>query len=561
MSPALRRALPWLGLLVVLLLVGLVPYHALVDHVPWGPDAAKWVDRGTVDDPNWRHWVFSSKHFIGYRPVPALSFVLNELLTGYEPWGYRLTDLLLHCLVGAMLFDVHRRLTGERGAWGLVAVVLLLAHPATEEVVPFVARRSYLLQALFSLISVSLTLWALGRVAPWRRWLAWAGVALCTGLALLSNEGAFVVLVWLPLIAIALTPGAPTVRLRAALYLTPTALVAAAVLARRVAVLGSLTGGYGKHYFAFSRAGKILWRNMAEPDHVAIVDACIRYGLAPHGVTGNWVPGLREAVPLTGASLVLGLLLQAWRTPPPEEGELDRRWVGPLLLVWMGGAVGIVAASGTWFWRQGYFLLPPLGLALAMLAGQLVRDARSRRWVGLASLPALILVPVAVLATGPLLLGMNESANANRVLYGQHVHDIRALTADAQGPGTVLLALRGKAGPIHNVRIWSNRFGAERGLVFKVLARDANKGNERKGKLALRHPGGRAQLVIDGKQVKWETTRLFGVSLRGVEKLWLDRFYVDTEKRWLYIVPDGQPTLEPIGPPPSKGSGTGAHDR
>ena len=94
---ALRRWWPWLALVLVLLLVGVLPYYSLVDHVPWGPDAAKWVDRGTLDDPNWSRWVFDSKHFIGYRPVPALSFVLNELFTGYEPWGYRLTDL--HSLI------------------------------------------------------------------------------------------------------------------------------------------------------------------------------------------------------------------------------------------------------------------------------------------------------------------------------------------------------------------------------------------------------------------------------------------------------------------------------
>jgi len=552
MSPRARRALPWIGLLLVLLLLGLWPYHNLLQHVPWGPDAAKWVDRGTADDPNWTQWVFSTKHFIGYRPVPALSFVLNEALTGYEPWGYRLTDLLLHLAVGVALFDVHRRLTGDRGAWGLIAVGLVFAHPATEEVVPFVARRSYLLQALTSLASVSLALRAPAVPAVPLRWAFWLGVAAATALALLSNEGAFVVLAWLPLAVFWVARGSSSDRARHLLGLLPSFVVAAAVLARRVAVLGSITGGYGKHYFAFMKEGRVMWRDMAKPNHLDIWEACWTYTLAPHGVTGAWVAGLHELVPLSVVSLVVGCLLLGRGDGPraPTDDRPDRRWVGPLLLVWMVGAAAIVVASGTWFWRQAYFLLPPLGLALAMLAHHAFESARAHRWGHVvACAPVLVLVPIAVLSTGPALSGMHEEAHEARLTYGAHVHDVRRLTADAQGPGTVFLALRGKAGAAHNVRIWSNRFGAERGLVFKVLARLDNESREGRGRLLLHEKGGRPQLQIDGTHIKWESPRVGKVRLKGTKRLWLDRLHVESEARWVYAAPKGVPMLVAVPPP------------
>ncbi len=550
LPPPLRRALPWMGLLLVLVWMGLWPYHNLIQHIPWGPDSAKWVDRGTADDPNWIQWVFSTKHFIGYRPVAALSFVINAALTGYEPWGYRVTDLALHLAVGVALFDVHRRLTGDRGAWGLIAVGLVFAHPATEEVVPFVARRSYLLQALSSLASVSLALRAPAVASPSRRWGLWLSVAIMTALALLSNEGAFVVLAWLPLAVFWVARGASSDRARHLLGLLPSFMVAAAVLARRVAVLGSITGGYGKHYFAFMKDGRVMWRDMAKPDHLSIWEACWSYALAPHGVTGAWVAGLQELVPLSVLSLVVGSFLVGRGDGASTDDRPDHRWVGPMLLVWMGGAAAIVVASGTWFWRQAYFLLPPLGLALAMLARHGFESARAHRWGHVvACAPVLVLVPTAVLSTGPALSGMHEEAHEARITYGAHVHAVRRLTADIQGPGTVYLALRGKAGAAHNVRIWSNRFGADRGLVFKVLARMDNESREGRGRLALHRPGGRPQLQIDGTHIKWESPRVGKVRLKGTTRLWLDQLHVKTEARWVYVAPKGVPMLEAVVPP------------
>ncbi len=546
MTPS-RRWLPWVGLLLTLLLVGFLPYRELVDQVPWGPDAAKWVDRGTLDAPGWTTWVFSSKHFIGYRPVPALTFVINEALTGYSPWGYRLTDLFLHLAVGAALFDLYRRLAGDRGAWGLAAVCLLFAHPATEEVVPFVARRSYLLQALFSLTSASLAMVAVRSARPvgW-----WAAVALLTGLALLSNEGGFVFVVWMPLLVLYHADGPPRTRARHLWGLVPVGLVTVAVLLRRVAVLGSLTGGYGKHFFAFVRHGKVMWRDMAQPDHLDILLASWAYTLAPHGVTGSWVPGLREVSPLAFASLV-GALLHTSLRPLDEERDRPTRWLAPLLLVWMVGSTGIVVASGTWFWRQAYFLLPPVGLAFAWILRSAAVQARAGRWVlPLLAAPLLVLLPVAALHSGPVLHGMNLDAHATRIEYGDHVHAVNRLTADLQGPGTVYLALPAKAGAIHNVRIWANRFGADRGLVFKVIARMDNISREGRGRLTLTDPDGRPQLSVDGKDIRWDTSKVGTVRLKGVKKLYLDRLWVPEESRWLYTMDSsGTPVLVPIARP------------
>jgi hypothetical protein len=102
---------------------------------------------------------------------------------------------------------------------------------------------------------------------------------------------------------------------------------------------------------------------------------------------------------------------------------------------------------------------------------------------------------------------------------------------------------------VHNVRIWSNRFGAGRDLVFRVLARLDNSSRASEGRVNLRYPRGRPQLVIDGKHIKWEPKRIGKVKLDGIQRLWLDQLYVEDESRWVYAPSDDVHVLEAVRPP------------
>jgi len=116
------------------------------------PGAAKRTWRALYRG-DWYRWVFAESHFgVGYRPVAALSYTLNYLIGGLNPAVYRATDLGLHLLAGLLVYSVFRRWVHDSPWWGaMVAAGVFLAHPAVENVVPFIARRSYTLATVLVL--------------------------------------------------------------------------------------------------------------------------------------------------------------------------------------------------------------------------------------------------------------------------------------------------------------------------------------------------------------------------------------------------------------------------
>lgn len=96
------------------------------------------------------------------RPVMLLSLMLDSLLWGRNPFGYHLTNLLLHTLCSIMAFLLFYGIFGRLflqsskniGAlWGAFAAALLFAiHPVNSEAVCVVTFREDLLAAFFILL-------------------------------------------------------------------------------------------------------------------------------------------------------------------------------------------------------------------------------------------------------------------------------------------------------------------------------------------------------------------------------------------------------------------------
>lgn len=92
-----------------------------------------------------------------YRPVLLLTYSVDRAVWGQNPFGYHLTNLLLHVLVavavwalGRALFAGHRR--GPIAAWlGATAFAL---HPLASEAVLYVSCRSSLLATLGYVVAV-----------------------------------------------------------------------------------------------------------------------------------------------------------------------------------------------------------------------------------------------------------------------------------------------------------------------------------------------------------------------------------------------------------------------
>ena len=85
-----------------------------------------------------------------YRPLTLLSLSFDFQLFGEAPWGYHLTNVLLHAVNSLLLYALARDLLGE-GRAALWAALLYASHPLQTEVVAWVSARGDLLASLLSL--------------------------------------------------------------------------------------------------------------------------------------------------------------------------------------------------------------------------------------------------------------------------------------------------------------------------------------------------------------------------------------------------------------------------
>ncbi len=100
------------------------------------------------------HGIFSLPWIKGsfFRPIPTVTIQLDYLLWGATPFGYHLTNLLIHCLSAVLVFTVMKKLTNTTIA--LASAVLFSVHPAVTEVVSWISCRFDLLALFFALLAM-----------------------------------------------------------------------------------------------------------------------------------------------------------------------------------------------------------------------------------------------------------------------------------------------------------------------------------------------------------------------------------------------------------------------
>jgi len=166
-----------------------------------------WDDKLTlVENQNFRglgweqlRWMFTTFHTGHYQPLSWVTFGLDFLLWGMNPFGYHLTNLLLHAANAVLVYFLAFRLLSLavsatnsqdlslRISAGLAALFFAI-HPLRVESVAWATERRDLLSALFFLLTIHLYLWANGgaQSSRTRRWrLSSALVVYC--LSLLSK--------------------------------------------------------------------------------------------------------------------------------------------------------------------------------------------------------------------------------------------------------------------------------------------------------------------------------------------------------------------------------------
>ncbi|RKY41995.1 MAG: hypothetical protein DRP85_04320 [Candidatus Makaraimicrobium thalassicum] len=160
-------------------------------------------DRGFLSSwSNVRHF-FDKSYFFGsgelsYRPVITLTYFIDYSLWGTDPFGYHLTNLVLHVFNGILLYFsllyAIPYIAGDRNnVLPLLASLFFISHPVQTEAVDSVAFRPELLYTTFILLSLFLYFKASSLSGIKRRCVYFLSL-IGYFLSLLSKEAALIVI-------------------------------------------------------------------------------------------------------------------------------------------------------------------------------------------------------------------------------------------------------------------------------------------------------------------------------------------------------------------------------
>lgn len=214
---------------LVLLLAAAVYVPALGNGFVWDDTAL------VLRDPLIRSWRLipeSFRHFLFldatgsnfYRPLQRLTYTWDYALFHFAPWGYHLTNALLHAAAAGALFCLIRRAVtlhapsrnAERIAFGTATIWAI--HPLHSSAVIYVAGRADLLAAAWGFAGLALVLSD-----------RWRSAGVCFFAAALSKESGAMFLVLAALIAMARNFRTPR-QIAAPILILVTVLAASAAL-------------------------------------------------------------------------------------------------------------------------------------------------------------------------------------------------------------------------------------------------------------------------------------------------------------------------------------------
>lgn len=191
-----RRRRTWLWAVVLAILV-------VIPHSPGLRNDFNYDDQSNiVENPHFRglgpaqlRWMFTTFHMGHYQPLSWVTLGLDYLLWGNDPFGYHLTNLVLHVANAVCVYllalaflarpEPRTVVSGPRGApstagvhfyaAALLAALFFALHPLRVESVAWVTERRDVLSSFFLLLSLLMYLHAHSSGAARRRgWLACA---------------------------------------------------------------------------------------------------------------------------------------------------------------------------------------------------------------------------------------------------------------------------------------------------------------------------------------------------------------------------------------------------
>jgi hypothetical protein len=115
-------------------------------------------------------WAFTTIYANFWHPMTWLSLMSDFQLYGLNPWGYHLTNFLLHAATSIIFLLVFPRMTGELWPSAFVAAVFAI-DPLHVESVAWVAERKDVLSGLFFALTLAAYVRYVGNPASWGRYL------------------------------------------------------------------------------------------------------------------------------------------------------------------------------------------------------------------------------------------------------------------------------------------------------------------------------------------------------------------------------------------------------
>lgn len=170
----------------------------LLTHTPYILNGFVWLDHIDIEAQNalfplsqlfqaFNH-TYSATHF--YRPLIAIMHSLDAAIYGQTAWGYHITNILIHTGVVILLYVVLNRLTRNRSA-SVIAALIFAVHPLQALSIGAISYRTDPLAAFFTLLAFLFYL----KYTEKQKTSTLIGISLSWFCAINAKETAFV---WLP---------------------------------------------------------------------------------------------------------------------------------------------------------------------------------------------------------------------------------------------------------------------------------------------------------------------------------------------------------------------------